>query len=492
MSKCWAVNIPALVLNLLLIKLDVPLSGRYAMNIVRFVACALCAVSAGAQIPFTALDGLPAAQRIGGTSMPSAMGTPILSENGTSPLWLYAFRAPDRLIAVQVLQQAPNDYSASELTQPIDTTDLPIYINASPLPDSILDSDSALRIFSANPTFQTWHAQHRVGTQVLLAGHVRDGVQLPFPPYTPVWIYRAVDSANTSALNCYCTSDGTAYGCGTEIIQRGTYPFAARDGLEFAKSTAGTTLEPCLIGPEDSGVDTNGVATAWVYVFPVDTGNVAVLVQGLDQGYNGTTFPLGDTTGNLGLYFRAAPFANGWVNSTEAMERFRQQPAFDFIRWFIRRNNIERVLLFGGRANPNLSSMISTPTGTAIWLMVSESYTPDSLYADRVTCWCNLEPTSTPFVDCRLITLSVPPTAESVPLTLAPNPAQDAVTVHTADSYPIEAVTLYDMCGRVQPISVLANGTVAWLDLQQLSSGTYIVEVRSAHRSLRKMLQVLR
>jgi len=459
------------------------------MNIVRFVACALCAVSAGAQIPFTALDGLPAAQRIGGNSMPSAMGTTILSENGTSPLWLYAFRAPDRLIAVQVLQQAPNDYSASELTQPIDTTDLPIYINASPLPDSILDSDSALRIFSANPTFQTWHAQHTVGTQVLLAGHVRDGAQLPFPPYTPVWIYRAVDSANTSALNCYCTSDGTAYGCGTEIIQRGTYPFAARDGLEFAKSTAGTTLEPCLVAPQDNGVDTNGVATAWVYVFPVDTGNVAVLVQGLDQGiYSGTTFPIGDTSENFGFYIRATPFANGWVNSTEAMERFRQQREFDFIRW----NNIERVLLFGGRANPNLSSMINTPTGTAIWLMVWESYSRDSLHADRATCWCNLEPTSTPFVDCLLITISVPPTAASVPLTLAPNPAQDAVSVHTGDDYPIEAVRLYDLYGRVQPIPMLVRGTVGWLDLQTLSSGTYIVEVRSKNRLERRMLQVLR
>lgn len=425
--------------------------------------------------------------------MPSAMGTTIISEDGTSPLWLYAFRAPDRLIAVQVLQQAPNDYSASELTQLIDTTDLPIYINASPLPDSILDSDSALRIFSSNATFQTWHAQHRVGTQVLLAGHLRDGAQLPYPSYTPVWIYRAVDSANTSALNCYCTSDGTSFGCGTEIIQRGTYHFAARDGLEFAKSTAGTTLEPCLVAPQDNGVDTNGVATAWVYVFPVDTGNVAVLVQGLDQGiYSGTTLPIGDTSENIGLYIRATPFANGWVNSTEAMERFRQKPAFDFIRWFIRRNNIERIMLFGGRANPNLSSMISTPTGTAIWLMVSESYTPDSLYANRVICWCNLEPTSTPFVYCYAIPLSVPPTAESVPLTLAPNPAQDAVSVHTGDDYPIEAVRLYDLYGRVQPIPMLVRGTVGWLDLQTLSSGTYIVEVRSKNRLERRMLQVLR
>jgi hypothetical protein len=124
--------------------------------------------------------------------------------------------------------------------------------------------------------------------------------------------------------------------------------------------------------------------------------------------------------------------------------------------------------------------------------MVWESYTSDSLYADRVTCWCNLEPTPTPFVNCLAITLSVPPIAESVPITLAPNPAQNAVSIHTADSYPIEAVTLYDMYGRVQPISVLAYGTVAWLDLHLLSSGTYVVEVRSANRSLRKMLQVLR
>ncbi len=457
------------------------------MKIVRFVAFALFAVTAFAQIPFTALEGLPAAQRLGGSGMPSAMGTTVLLDTGKSLLWMYAFRAPDRLIAVQVLQPAPNDFSASELPiQPGDTADLPIYINAQPLPESFIDSDSALRIFSANATFQQWHSQYRAGTQLLLAGHVREGA--PLPPFTPVWIYRAVDEANTVALNCFCSSDGTSYGCGTEPIERGTYPFSAHDGLETAKSTAGTTLEPCLIGPVDMGVDTNGLATEWGYVFPVENGNVAVLVQGLDQGiYSGTTIPIGDTSDNFGFYIRATPFANGWVNSTEALERFRQHREFEVIR----RNGIEHVLLFGGRANPNVSSTINQPTGTAIWLMIGESYTPDSLHA-RVTCWCNLEPSSTPFVDCFAITLSVPPTAESVPITLAPNPAQDAVSVHTADRYPIEAVTLYDMYGRVQPISVLANGTVAWLDLQQLSSGTYIVEVRSANRSLRKMLQVLR
>jgi len=457
------------------------------MNIVRFVACALCAISAVAQIPFTALDGLPAAQRIGGSSMPSAMGTTILSENGTSPLWLYAFRAPDRLIAVQVLQQAPNEYSASELTQPVDTTDLPIYINAAPLPNSIIDSDSALRIFAAHTIFQDWHAQHTAGTELLLAGHLREGG--PLPSNTPVWIYRAVDSGSTIALTCFCSSDGTSYGCGTEILQQGNYPFAARDGIEFAKSTAGTTLEPCLVGPPEGGVDTNGVATEWVYVFPVDTGNVAVLVQGRDQGiYYGTTFPLGDTTSELGLYFRAAPFATGWVNSTEAMERFRQHPAYNLVRNY----PPERVFLLGGRATADAATETGKPAGTAIWLMVATSYGPDSAYGMQLTCWCNLEPSQEPFVECNAVPISVPSTQRSIPLILAPNPAQDAVTVRTAEDYPIEAVRLYDLYGRAQPIPLLVSGTVGWLDLHQLSSGTYIVEVRSKNRLERRMLQVLR
>lgn len=456
------------------------------MNIVYILACALCALSVEAQIPFTARAGLPAAQRHGGNSMPSAMGTAMLSENGTSQLWYYAFRARDRLIVVQVSQQAPNDYSASELPQPGDTTNLPVYINATPLPDSIIDSDSAMRIFSASTIFQQWHAQHSVGTQVLMAGHLRDGS--PLPSFTPVWIYRAVDQANTIALNCFCSSDGTSYGCGTEMIQRGTFLFSVRDGLQFARNVAGTNLNPCLVGTFVNGADTIGKSEAWGYIFPKDTGDSLVLVFGLDQGiYHGSLVTYGDTTENLGFYIRSAPFADGWLNSTDAMERIRQHQRY---RETAQIRQIDRIMMIGGRVNASLASMLNLPVGTAIWVMSYNHAGPDSLI--ELLCWCNLEPVQQPFVDCNVMITSVKNIDDITATFLSPNPATDLVTIRTKESPPIEHVAVYDVFGREHNVPYTIAGSSALLAIPHLAQGTYIVEVQTHHRSERLMLQVVR
>ncbi len=459
---------------------------RTVMNITLRALCLVTTtVSLIAQVPFTARQGLSAAQGLGGQQMPSAIGTPAPLQNGNSLFWVYAFTSQDSFITVQVVQPQPNNFTATIF--PIgDSTDLPIFINTSPLPDDIIDSDSAMRIFSTNPTYIDWQNQHRVRSEILLAGRLKSN-DFPIPEMTPVWIYRAVDSTGTYAMTCVCSYDGSSHGCSSEYLGGGGggYPFTAHDGLETAKFAARTTSNPCIVGTFDEyPADTVGKSSQWIYVFPLDTGTIAVLLRGVDQDiYQSDTMPVDDTndTEDFPFYVRSNPFAEGWINSSEAMDRFRQHPVY---RQFTSIHPIENVFLGGGRIKPSVSARLNLTVGTAIWFM-------QYIDNDTLFCWCNLEPVASPFVGCYTSIASVP-TPDRTQITVAPNPATDRVTIHSREGQYIENVTICDMFGRTLDSPLHSNGSVAQIDIHHLPSGTYVIEVKGTKWTERKLLQVVR
>jgi hypothetical protein len=456
------------------------------MNIVLRALCIVTTtVSLIAQVPFTARQGLSAAQGLGGQQMPSALGTSAPLQSGNALFWVYAFTAQDSLTTVHVVQPQPNNFTATIF--PLDdTTGLPIIVKASPLPADIIDSDSAMRIFTANPTYIDWHNQHRVRSEFLLAGRLRSN-EYPIPELTPVWVYRAVDSTGTYAVTCVCTHDGSSHGCSSEYLGGGGggYPFSVHDGLETAKFFAGTSSNPCLVGTYDEYfADTLGKSSRWIYVFPLDTVTIAVALRGIDQDiYQADTEPVEDTNDieDFPFYIRSNPFAEGWINSTEAMDRFRQHPVY---RQFASTHPFEQVPLVGGRIKPNVSTLLNLPVGTAIWLL-------QYFNNDTLICWCNLEPIESPFVNCYASVLSVSP-PDRTQITLAPNPATDHVTIRAREGQIIENVTICDMFGRTLDSPLHSNGSVAQLEIHHLSSGTYFVEVKGTKWIERRLLQVVR
>ncbi|MCX7930885.1 MAG: T9SS type A sorting domain-containing protein [Chlorobi bacterium] len=458
----------------------------------KYGALLLCVTaSLMAQIPFTARQGIGAAKEfVGTTNTPSALGTSIFppgtAATGRSLMWMYAFMLNDQVVGVQVIQPTNGSFQASSLSTP-DTSTLPIYINAVPLPEDLIDSDSAMAIFTANDVYRQWTGRHSAGQVLLMAGRMRD--QGPLPLGTPAWVFSATDIGNTSELWCWCKYDGSMSGC--QMMEQGGYPFSAHDGLEFAQGAANTTEQPCLIGTAGAAhPDTNGLSPAWVYVFPSGDSVVAVYTQGLAPGiFHATNVPLDDTSSNdMPFYVRATAFQSGWINSTAAMERMRQTEAY---RMLIEEFYLDTTtaMLFGGRARPQLA-YVGVSEGTAIWLFTAIGVRDAN--TAQLVCWCNMENTTTPFANCLRILNSAVDRATGTILVLAPNPTTDGAIMQTNDGQPIEQVTVYDVHGRVQLVPLLSYGSTAWLDVQYLSSGTYSVVVKAGGRFYRQPLNVVR
>lgn len=448
------------------------------------VMVAAVVASAIAQVPFTARQGLEAAmQHAGVTEPPTALGAVNeLREQGKATSWAYAFRKEGTLIGVSVRQEMAGEFVAFLLSS-VDTNNLPIIVNADPLPVDFIDSDSAMAIVAGNSVYQEWTAQYGKDptTERLIAGRLRE--PYPMPIYTPVWIYSVTATDGVNRLMCWCTVDGSAHGCETGMVE-GAYRFSVQEGLEFSQQTAGTTEQPCLVAAE--GADTTGRAPAWYYAFPVGDSVVAVFTQGLAEGiYHAVTVPLMDTTGNdMPLYVRATPFAGGWINSTAALEQMRRTEVFR--QWVaVYRYDSTRTILLGGRLREN----IPVPQGTAVWLLGTQAIgNPDvNLY-----CWCNLEPLGEPFTQCVAELVSAPPLQSGLAVVIAPNPASEAAVVRLGDERKIDQVMIFDLHGKMHAIPQLVHGSIAWLDLSSLSTGSYSVVVQAGGMRSRQLLQVIR
>lgn len=443
-----------------------------------------------AQIPFTALKGLGAAKGFAGaTTMPSALGAPLdpnTAADGKAMMWMYAFPQNGQITGAQVFQPMENSFQASQLSN-TDTTNLPIYVNAEPLPDELIDSDSAMAIISANAVYQNWMAMHQVEQVLLLAGRVNEEwAQLPMmlpPAGTPAWVFIASERADKQLI-CWCGADGNGSGC---MSIDPNARFSAHDGLGSAQGAVSTTEHPCLVS--GMGTDTNGLARAWMYVFPAGDSIVGAYTSIVSQGvYLSSNIPVEDTTSDLPLYFRANPFQSGWINSTTAMERIRQTEGY---RNVVQQFQLDTIMLVGGRLRPDGAAVVGQPVGTAIWLFYAVARNENG-HTARLGCWCNLEESSQPFATCFSQINSTPEATVNASLVLLPNPASDGVLVRTSDDRPIERVTLYDMHGRAHSVPLLSYGSNAWLDVQMLSTGSYVVVAESGGKLQRQLLHVVR
>lgn len=458
------------------------------MNIMRgfalFLVLLVWAGRAVGQAPFTARAGLEAAQQVARVNTPpTALGNGgELRTGGYAMSWVYAFRTETGgVVGVVVNQGMPGQFNAM-LIPTADTNNLPIYVNADPLPANFIDSDSAMALFAANSVYQEWVASESPSEESLLAGRLRENSVEP--AYTPVWLYRAVNQERTLQLVCWCTVDGGSNGCiMTPLTPEGDLrPFSAHEGLEFAQQRVQTTSQPCFVAAQPA--DTNGLGLAWVYVFPSgDTVRAVMVTSFAPNAFQGEEVPLEDTVvEEIPLYLRAAPFASGWLNSTAALERMRQTSAYRQWRASLTSDSIF-AMMYGGRLRPTPG--LTAPPGLAVWIWAGVGQGPNPMIA----CVCNLENT-VPFVECNYI-LSVSSLAQSGVM-LAPNPASDAAVVRLSEEYPIESIVVHDMQGRSHGVPYTASGATAWLEVQDLAVGTYVVTVRSGSRHYRQLLQVVR
>ncbi len=442
-----------------------------------------------AQVLFTAREGLSAAQQEAAVTIPpSALGTNNLplEQEGKSSVWFYAFSTDSGVVSTMVLQPVAGTYSATRV--PVnDTADLPVYVNAEPLPADFMDSDSAMRIFSQNSVYQEWMQTHRPQLPLLIAGRLRRPI--PFPANTPVWVFHTTDSTGMYILTCWCAVDGTMSSCESRYSE-GTYRYPVHEALEFAQQAAQTQQQPCLVGAENA--DTNGLATAWFYAFPSGDSVVAVYTTSIGQGiFQAATVPL-DTSDAQGMpfYFRAESFSSGWINSDVALARMRSTDAFR--QWnALYQYDTNNTVLLGGRARPEIAPFVGTSPGSAVWLFVASSL--DSL-GNRVEliCWCNLEPQTPGFEGCASEALSVPSSSSDLALVLAPNPAQEGVAIRTGADIPIERISVHSVDGRTLSVPQMVAGAIAWVDTSALPVGTYIVTVRAGGKQQRQLLQVMR
>lgn len=436
-----------------------------------------------AQVPFTARQGMDTArQHVRANNLPSVVGVIRgLDEQGKGEAWGYGFRVNDTLVGVIVQQPTVGQFIVTTIPS-IDTSDLPVYVNADPLPTDFIDSDSVMAIFSQNSIYQHWNEQYVKDptTVQLIAGYRRQ--QYPMPPFFPVWIYSVTATDRVNRLMCWCTADGTSYGC--EAGMEGGYRFSVQEGLEFSQQTARTTEQPCLTMA--LGTDTMGRSPAWHYVFPVADSLVAVVTQGIAEGiYHAMTVPIEDTTGdNIPVYVRATPFALGWINSTTALERMRGTHGFR--QWVgSHRYDSTNTFLIAGRLRGNEP----VAQGTGVWLFGTQAIDqPDQ----RLYCWCNLELVGQPFAECVAELVSVQQVLGSSAVVVTPNPASDAAVIRLSDERTIEQVTVFDLHGKAQVVPLLLGGSIAWLDLSRLSTGSYCVVVQASGTFSRQLLQVIR
>ncbi len=441
-----------------------------------------------AQVPFTAREGLsPAQQEVAVTTPPSAVGTNNLplELQGKSPLWFYAFSTDSGVIAAMVLQPVAGTYSAT-LVPAGDTANLPIYVNAEPLPADFIDSDSAMRIFAQNSVYQEWMQTHRAESPLLIAGRLLQPI--PFPQNTPVWVFRTTDSSGTYVLTCWCAVDGTMSSCESGYSE-GTYRYPVHEALPLAQQAAQTQQQPCLVGAENA--DTNGLATAWIYAFPSGDSAVAVYTTSVGQGiFQAAPIPL-DTTDAQGmpLYFRAESFSSGWINSDVALARMRATDVFR--QWTaLYQYDTTNTVLLGGRARPEVAPIVGTSEGTAVWLFIARAVgNPNEA---ELVCWCNLEPQSPGFEGCASAQLSIPSSSSDLAIVLAPNPAQEGVAIRTGADIPIERITVHSVDGRMLNMPLMVAGAIAWVDTSALPVGTYIVTVRAGGKQQRQLLHVMR
>ncbi|MEN3026933.1 MAG: T9SS type A sorting domain-containing protein [Chlorobiota bacterium] len=454
------------------------------MNVLRGILLVLVALvwaeRAAGQVPFTARAGLEAARQAAGVNVPpSALGNAgELRGGGNAVSWAYAFRTGGgEVVGVVVNQETPGQFTA-RLIPVADTNDLPIYVNADPLPAGFIDSDSAMAIFRENSVYQEWMSSESTGEERLFAGRLRE--DLGEPAYTPVWLYSAINEERTQQLVCWCTVDGRNSGCWkVPLVEENLRPFSAHEGLEFAQQFIRTTSQPCFVAAQ---ADTNGLGVAWGYVFPSgDTVRAVVVTSSAPGAFQGEEFAVEDTT-DVPVYVRAAPFAAGWINSTAALERMRQTAEYRQWRASLASDSIF-AFMYGGRSRPAPGSPI--PPGTAVWIWVGTGQGPNPMIA----CVCNLENTA-PFVQCSYVMSVSSPAQPGV--MLAPNPASDVVVVRLSQERPIEGIVVHDLRGCAQGVPYISAGATAWLDVQGLAVGTYVVTVRSGSSYYRHLLQVVR
>ncbi len=440
-----------------------------------------------AQVLFTAREGLSAAQQEAAVTIPpSALGTNNLplEQEGKSSVWFYAFSTDSGVVSTMVLQPVAGTYSATRV--PVnDTADLPVYVNAEPLPADFMDSDSAMRIFSQNSVYQEWMQTHRPQLPLLIAGRLRRPI--PFPANTPVWVFHTTDSTGMYILTCWCAVDGTMSSCESRYSE-GTYRYPVHEALEFAQQAAQTQQQPCLVGAENA--DTNGLATAWFYAFPSGDSVVAVYTTSIGQGiFQAATVPL-DTSDAQGMpfYFRAESFSSGWINSDVALARMRSTDAFR--QWnALYQYDTNNTVLLGGRVRPEIAPIVGTSVGTAVWLMTTRALDATGV---ELICWCNLEQQSPGFAGCASTVLSVTTGSSDLAIAVTPNPAHDGVWIRTGSDALIERVYLQSLDGRACVLPQMISGTTALIDVSSLLSGTYVLTVWAGGKQQRQLVQVLR
>ncbi|MEN3026932.1 MAG: T9SS type A sorting domain-containing protein [Chlorobiota bacterium] len=443
------------------------------------------------QVPFTARAGLEVAQRAAGVSIPpSALGTvgdgSGLRKGGKAMSWVYGFRPEaGRVIWVVVTQETPGQFTA-RLIPTVDIVDLLAHADADPLPSDFFDSDSAMAIVRRDSVYQEWMSSESIGEEKLLAGWLplycgrRGCVRLV---HMPAWVYNVINRERTWELYCWRSVFGGDTECMMMPIEQNSCFFSAREGLGFAQYVARTTSQPCLVMA--AVADTNGLGREWIYVFPSgDTVRAAAVIGNSVPGsFQGMEVSVESTIrGEIPVYVRAAPFAAGWINSTTALERMRQTAEYRQWRASLTSDKVS-IQMYGGRSRPTPGS--SVPPGTAVWIWVGRGWGPNL----TIACVCNLEDTA-PFVQCSYVSSVSSPAQPGV--MLAPNPASDVAVVQLGEECPIESIVVHDVQGRAHEVPYISSGATAWLEVQGLVAGTYIVTVHSGLRQYRHLLQVVR
>jgi hypothetical protein len=423
--------------------------------------------------------------------MPSAVA-PLFFDpalHGEQTGWVYAFRTDSGLQAVTVYNIA-GSFVGTLFPLPGDTTALPIYVNADPLPDSFIDSDSAVGIFEQYPVYTEFLPSMNPLSRILIGGRLKPIPNAPEPEYTPVWILSALDTSGMYRLTCWCTMDGTSRGCGINMEQQpGTYPFTAQEGLDISQMAAGTEAQPCLVAA--GNVDTTGRATEWNYAFRANEGITLIRTAGLDQGiFNATPVPIDTNVVNFGLvYWRGTPFPQQWTGSDAALDRMRRTNAFIEHAPMIFGSDDLETFMVGGTATPQFEAYSQVPAGTHVWIFSAQSQQAQR----QLICWCSMDPAATPFEECIGLVSGSAPNQRSVPISVAPNPARDGVLVRTDGDHPIDRVRVVAIDGRHVSVPMLLVGhSAVWMDTSGLSVGSYVVLVEAGRSQYRQLLQVVR
>jgi hypothetical protein len=105
-------------------------------------------------------------------------------------------------------------------------------------------------------------------------------------------------------------------------------------------------------------------------------------------------------------------------------------------------------------------------------------------YAPRALATLELDPAGCPADPTSEILLI----DSDVSLAVAPNPAGDQAVITTDADYPMQAIQVFDMNGRLVRSYTNVNNSVFFMNRKELTGGMYVVKIRFEDGILAKKL----